>query len=134
MPEIYVNKSFTLRPDQPQYVAMILDKVDGVYVNEAKNAFERFNKESMATVNVTIKKDALDAEKSLLLFTPFENATEALKYFDRIKRAAPGEISWLQASKYSFIIISEANLQLLKTNKDLPGYKQLINTNFNNRF
>jgi tetratricopeptide (TPR) repeat protein len=133
-PAVFVNKSFTLQPDQQHKVVMILDKVDGVYINEAKNAFVRYNKESMATINVVITKDTLDATKNLLVFTSFENADAALKYFDRIKKAAPVEVSWLQAAKYSFIIISENNLQLLKTNKDLKSYKELINLNFGNRF
>ena len=134
IPAVYINKSFTLSPEKPHYVAMILDKVDGVYVNEAKNAFVRFNKESMATINISISKDTIDATKSLLLFQPFTNATEALKYFDKIKKAASSEVSWLQPAKYSFIIISDDNLQLLKTNKDINSYKQLLNTNFSNKF
>jgi tetratricopeptide (TPR) repeat protein len=134
IPDVYINKSFTLNPEKPHYVAMILDKVDGVYVNEAKNAFVRFNKESMATINVAVSRDTIDAGRSLLLFKQFDNATEALKYFDKIKKAASSEVSWLQAAKYSFIIISEENLLLLKTNKDVTSYKQLINANFGNRF
>ncbi|MEJ7611069.1 MAG: tetratricopeptide repeat protein [Ferruginibacter sp.] len=134
VPDAFVNKSFVLQPDKPHFVVMILEKVDGVYVNEAKNAFGRFNKESMATINVAIARDVFDADRSLLVFTAFDNSTEALKYFDRIKKAAPKEISWLQPSKYSFIIISDNNLQLLKTNKDLTSYRQLINANFGNRF
>ncbi len=133
-PDIYINKSFTLSPDKPHYVAMILDKVDGVYINEAKNAFARFNKGSMATINVGILKDTLDATKSLLLFQPFENAEAALKYFDRIKKAATSEVSWLQPAKYFFIIIADDNLLLLKSNKDIIGYKQLLNANFGNKF
>ena len=113
---------------------MILDKVDAVYVNEAKNAFVRFNKESMATINVTILRDTIDATRSLLLFQPFANATEALKYFDKIKKAATSEVSWLQPAKYSFIIISNDNLLLLKSNKDISSYKQLLNINFGNKF
>ena len=134
IPDVYVNKAFTLQPEKPHFVAMILDKVDGVYVNEAKNAFARFNKESMTTINVAISKDTLDASRSLLLFMPFENATEALKYFDKVKKAAGSEVSWLQPAKYSFIIISNDNLMLLKTNKDITSYRQLINANFGNRF
>jgi len=134
IPNVYINKSFTLQPESPHYVAMVLDKVDGVYVNEAKNAFTRFNKGSMATINVSITKDTIDVSRSLLLFKSFDNATEALKYFDKIKKAAPAEVSWLQPGKYSFIIISEENLLLLKTNKDISSYKQLINANFGNRF
>ena len=134
IPLIYKNKSFTLSPEQPHYVAMILDKVDAVYVNEAKNAFVRFNKESMATINISIAKDTIDAARSLLLFQPFANAAEAMKYFDKIKKASSSEVSWLQPSKYSFIIISNDNLMLLKTNKDISSYKQLLNSNFGNKF
>ena len=134
LPQVYVNKSFTLQPDAPHYVVMILDKVDAVYVNEAKNAFTRYNKGSMATLNVVISRDAIDAEKALVVFKPFDNAEGALKYFDKIKKAAPSEVSWLQPAKYSFIIISESNLQLLKANKDISSYKQLLNANFGNRF
>jgi tetratricopeptide (TPR) repeat protein len=134
VPDVYKNKNFELKPESPHYVVMILDKVDGVYINEAKNAFVRFNKGSMETINTTIKRDTLDAQKALLIFTPFENAAAAIKYFDKIKRAAPSEVSWLQAAKYSFIIISETNLQLLKTNKDIAAYKQLLNANFGNKF
>ena len=131
---VFINKSFTLSPDKPHFVAMILDKVDNVYVNEAKNAFVRFNKESMSTINVSITRDTIDATRSLLLFQTFANATDALKYFDKIKKAANTEVSWLQPGKYSFIIISNDNLQLLKTNKDITSYKQLLNTNFGNKF
>jgi tetratricopeptide (TPR) repeat protein len=134
VPEVYKNKNFELKPESPHYVVMILDKVDGVYINEAKNAFTRYNKGSMETINTTIKRDTIDAQRTLLLFSPFENAASAIKYFDKVKRAAPNEVSWLQAAKYSFIIISEENLQLLKTNKDIASYKQLLNSNFGNKF
>ena len=134
IPPVYINKSFTLSPEKPHYVAMILDKVDGVYVNETKNAFVRFNKGSMSTINVSILKDTIDASRSLLLFQPFANAAEALKYFDKIKKAATSEVSWLQPAKYSFIIISADNLLLLKANKDIITYKQLLNNNFGNKF
>jgi tetratricopeptide (TPR) repeat protein len=134
VPEVYKNKNFELKPESPHYVVMILDKVDGVYINEAKNAFVRYNKGSMETINTIIKRDTLDAQRTLLLFSPFENAAAAIKYFDKVKRAAPNEVSWLQATKYSFIIISEENLQLLKTNKEISSYKQLLNSNFGNKF
>ncbi len=128
------NASFSIQPELKHYVVMLLDKVDGVYINEAKNAFTRFNKESYLTQNVAVARDTVDAQRVLLLFSPFEDAEAALKYFDKIKKAAPNEVSWLQANKYSFFIISENNLQLLKTNKDLDGYRQLLNSTFGNKF
>jgi tetratricopeptide (TPR) repeat protein len=133
-PEVYVNKSFVLQKDKPHFVAMVLDKVDAVYITEAKNAIDRFNRGSMETINIVIKKDTISTDKALLLFSSFENTDVAMKYFDKIKRAAPSELSWLQAAKYSFIIIADDNLKLLKTNKDLPSYKELLNKNFGNKF
>lgn len=133
-PAKFINGAFTLHADKPQYVAMILDKVDGVYINEAKNAFNRFNKESYYTQNIVITRDAIDGERTLLLFSPFEDAEKAIAYYDKIRKAAPGEVSWLQASKYSFMIISDDNLQVLKQHKDLPAYIQLLKNNFDNKF
>ncbi|HMJ47135.1 MAG TPA: hypothetical protein VK498_07375, partial [Ferruginibacter sp.] len=121
-------------PNKPHSVIMVLNKGEPVYVNEAKNAFSRFNRESMATQSVVINKDALDADRTMLIFTPFEDAITAIKYFDRIKKAAPSEVSWLQPAKYTFLIISENNMQVLKTNKDIDGYRKLLNANFGNKF
>lgn len=126
--------AFTFEPEKPHYVMMILDKVDGVYINEARNAFLRYNREKFYNQTINITKDQLDTDKALLLFAQFEDADAAVLYYDKIKKAAPAEVSWLQASKYSFIIISESNLQLLKTNKDLRTFKALMNSQFGNRF
>ena len=51
-----------------------------------------------------------------------------------IKKAAPTEVSWLQANKYSFLVISEKNLQLLKTNKDIDTYKVLLKNQYPGKF
>jgi outer membrane protein assembly factor BamD (BamD/ComL family) len=128
------NAGFSIQPELKHYVVMLLNKVDGVYINEAKNAFTRFNKGSYLTQAIVVSRDTLSVERTLLLFSPFDDAETAIKYFDKVKKAAPGEVSWLPANKYSFFIISENNLQLLKTNKDLDGYRQLLNSTFGNKF
>jgi outer membrane protein assembly factor BamD (BamD/ComL family) len=125
---------FVMAVNAPHHVLMILDKVDQVYVTEAGNAFNRYNRENYYGQTININKDVLDAERSLLVITPFVDAATALLYYDKIKRNAAAEISWLPANKYSFIIITDENLELLKSNKNLPGYKALLNTQFPNRF
>ncbi len=126
--------SFSIRPELKHFVVMLLDKVDYTYINEAKNAFTRYNRSSYLTQNIKVDRDTIDAQRTILLFSNFEDAETALKYFDKVKKAAPDEVSWLPANKYSFFIISEDNLQLLKTNKDLEGYRKLLNGIFGNRF
>jgi len=125
---------FVMAPASPHLVMMVLDKVDGVYVNEAKNAFDRYNKENFYGQPITISKDAVDAEHAVLLISSFPTADAALVYYDKIKRSAAREISWLPAHKYSFIIITNDNLQVLKSNKNFAAYKTLLNTQYPNRF
>ena len=128
------NGTFTLSLTSPHYVLMILDKVDPVYVNEAKNALARYNNEKFYGQPIVINKDVLDATRSLLIISSFPDANAALQYYGKIRNDAASEMSWLPAAKYSFVIITEENLQLLKTNKDITGYKALLNTQYPKRF
>jgi hypothetical protein len=124
---------FKWQPDKPHFVVMILKEVDPVYVNEAKVAFQRFNS-SNSFSSKNIVKDTLNSKNNLLVFSSFENAEDATNYLDKIKKAAPAQISWLAASKYSFIIIHEENLNKLKSNKDLETYKKLLNNQYPGKF
>ena len=108
-------------------VIMLMDKVDGTYVNESKNAFARYLSDYFRDVQITITKDAIDKDYALLVFSSFANADEALQFLNKIKKAAPDEISWLPANKYSFLLIDNDNLQRLKATKDIAGYKKLLN-------
>ncbi|MFZ4058939.1 MAG: tetratricopeptide repeat protein, partial [Ferruginibacter sp.] len=129
-----VSGPFTFVETAPHFVLMVLDKVDGTYINESKNAFTRFCNENFRQAQLQVEKDALDQEKSLLVFSSFADAAVAMDFYTRVKRAAPEEVSWLPASKYSFLIISAANLELLKANKNIEGYKLLLKKQYPNQF
>ena len=129
-----VSGAFTLVLNAPHFIVMILDKVDPVYVNEARNAFNRYNNENYYGQTIQINKDILDADHNLLVISSFADATAAMEYYDKIKKAAGSEVSWLPANKYSFVIITNDNLQVLKTNKNITEYKKLLNTQYPNRF
>ena len=133
LPPSMVSGTFKWQADKEHLVVMMLDNVDIVYINEAKNAFSRYNRGNNYS-KVIINKEVYNPQKTFLLFSVFENATDAVAYCDKIKKAAPTEMSWLQASKYSFMIISNENLQLLKTNKDLDGYKKLLNNQYPGKY
>ena len=125
---------FVMAPGSPHQVMMILDKVDGMYVNEAKNALDRYNRENYYGQPIQVNKENLDADRNLLLIASFPDAEAALQYYDKIRREARNELSWLPATKYSFLIITAQNLELLKGNKNIIGYKTLLNTQYPNRF
>ena len=83
---------------------------------------------------IVVTKDAIDKDFSILVFTSFANADAALEFLNKVKKAAPEEVSWLPAAKYSFIIISDDNLHLLQTNKKLQDYKDLLNKQYPGKF
>ncbi len=128
------NAEFTFDPLEPQDVLMVLTKVDPVYSSEARNAFNRYNSQSYSTNKIEIVKDTLDSARTLLVFSNFVDAAEAIKYRDNLKQAAPVQISWLPAQKYAFYIISDSNLQLLKENKNLQSYIDLLNKKYPGKF
>ncbi|MEO8415583.1 MAG: tetratricopeptide repeat protein [Ginsengibacter sp.] len=128
------NTTFIIDPLAVQNVMMVLTKVDPVYSSEARNAFNRYNREKFYPQVIDITKDTLDKERTLLVFSQFETADEAIKYMDKLKRAAPAEISWLPAGKYSFYIISGTNLDLLKENKNLQSYIDLLSKKYPGKF
>ncbi|MGN6435955.1 MAG: hypothetical protein ACTHMM_05450 [Agriterribacter sp.] len=113
------------------YVVIVLNKVDIVYVNEAKNAFSRYNRETFYGQPIEIAVEPLDDNNKLLLMSGFADAASAIQYLERTKKVAGSQVvPWLAADKYSFTIISEPNLQVLKDKKDLQQYKNFVETNY----
>jgi tetratricopeptide (TPR) repeat protein len=128
-------KGFSFIPTDPQYVVVLMDKVDEVYASEGRNAFNRYNRERFNNQPITMGSLKLDDRFNLVLQGPFNDAKAAVDYLDKVRPVAGSRIlPWLSADKYSFIIISTANLDLLKTNKDMTAYKQLLKQAFPEKF
>jgi tetratricopeptide (TPR) repeat protein len=133
-PPVVKNLTFTFDPLSTQNIIMVLTKVDPVYSSEAKNALTRYNKENFYATPIVVTKDTLDKDRTLLVFSEFETADAAMKYLIKVKHDAPSEISWLPPTKYSFYIISAGNLELLKENKKLQSYIDLLNKKYPGKF
>lgn len=130
-----IKSVYTIEPRKPQYVAFIMDKVDPVYVNEARNAFNRYNRDYYNSKTIELSNLSLTDNEKLLLFKGFDNMNEALAYMQKAKAAAASEIvPWLSTGKYSFIILSDANLDLLKNKKDIPEYKSFLQQSLPSQF
>jgi outer membrane protein assembly factor BamD (BamD/ComL family) len=130
-----MNSVFGLNPDAPHSVAIIMTKVDPVYVNEARNAFDGYNKENFYNKQLTAENSSLNDTVKMLVIGSFPTDQEALTYLNSAKALAPRQIvPWLPAGKYTFLIISGANLQLLLTNKDLNAYYQFLSTAYPGKF
>ena len=130
-----VVSPFNHTPDGAHFVVLVLTKVDNVFVNEAKNAFFRYSRENYINKLMTTELVNIDTDNKLLLMSPFKNANEAIAFIDRAKPVTATEIiPWLKGGRYSYLVITEKNLDLLKANKDIENYKNFINQYFPGKF
>jgi outer membrane protein assembly factor BamD (BamD/ComL family) len=128
-----VNYSST--PDAPHYVVVVLNKVDPVFVNEARNAFAGYNRDTYYNKQMTAELVDVDADNRLLLISPFKNAQEAMDYVELTRPVTASQIvPWLKGGKYFYSIITERNLEVLKNSKDMDKYKQFLDKNFPGKF
>jgi tetratricopeptide (TPR) repeat protein len=119
--------TYVFNASDQQFVSILLNKVDPVYINETRNAFNRYNKANFYNQKIDITSSKLNDSLNMVLLGPFPDAASAMVYVDKVKPNAPGVIiPWLKPEKYSFTIISQPNLDILNDTKDINGYKTLI--------
>ena len=133
LPPTFISGPFKWQPGKKHKVLMVLDRVDGVYVTEARTAFLRYNRQ-IKMDSLTIVKDVLDANRTLLIFGDLENAEDALQYFQQIKKSAAKEVPWLQANKYSFWIMTQDNINAWKGGGKIEEYKVLLDRFYPDKF
>ena len=120
-------KTYVFNASDQQFVAILLNKVDPVYANETRNAFNRYNQINFYNQKINSTSSKVNDSLNIVLLGPFSDAASALIYVDKVKPNAAGSIiPWLKPDKYSFTIISQPNLDILNDTKDLQGYKSLI--------
>ncbi len=124
---IISNNTFNFNPADTQYVVVVLDNVDPIFATEARNAFNRFNQERYSDRQIAIYNRKINNQYQLLMFGPFANASDAIGYIDKTRPVTASRIvPWLAADKFSFLIISEPNMNVLINNQDLTGYRNFL--------
>ncbi len=132
---VSASPSFGFDSEAPHYVIILLTKVDPIFVNEAKNAFSRYNRDTYYNKQMQAELIEIDTDNRVLLISPFKNAADALTYIDQTSPKTASEIiPWLKGGKYSYSIITEKNLEILKNNKDIDKYKQFLDKNIPGKF
>jgi hypothetical protein len=117
--------TYTFNLANPHYAVIWLKKVDGVFANETKNSYTRYNREKFYNQPLAITNNKINDSTTLVLIGPFNDGLAASEYISKIKPVAASRITpWLQGDKYSFIVISTNDLQVLVTKKDVEAYLQ----------
>jgi hypothetical protein len=134
LPETIKN-DYQFNPADTQYVGILLNKVDDIFITETRNAFNRYHQTTSQFTRLRLQTNRLDEQRVLLITGPFLNAGEALDYLDKTKPAARSRIvPWLQADKYSFGFFSNNNLTLLLERKDWEVYQAFLKNIFPDKF
>ena len=129
------DSSYGFNPAEPQYLVILFNKVDPVFTNEARTAFNRYNMEFNSDKKINLTSFTLSADYGFLLIGPFNNAEAANGYFDQIRPVVSSRIiPWLTRNKYSFSIISESNLSIIKNKKNVPAYTSFIHQYFPDKY
>ena len=127
--------AYSFDASAPHYVVIVLNKVDPVFVNETKNAFSRYNRDTYYNKQMQAELIEIDNENKLLLISPFKDAADAVAYIDQTRpKTATEIIPWLKGGKYSYSIITEKNLEVLKNSKDIDKYRQFLDKNVPGKF
>ena len=117
--------AYSFNVEAPHAVVIVLTKVDPVYVSESRNAFNRYNLEKYYNIKIDITNQPLNDSVKLVVMSGFDNAGVAREYMEKTQAIAATQIvPWLPAGKYSFILISTQNIEVLKTKQDLNEYRK----------
>ncbi|HEY1113359.1 MAG TPA: hypothetical protein VGE66_07345 [Chitinophagaceae bacterium] len=129
------NSTFAFRADLPHSAVVVLSKVDVVFGNETRNAFNRYNREKYYNQPLQGNLVTLNDDTKLLVISNFTNAQSAIDYVQTAKAVAASQIvPWLKADKYSFSIISEDNLKIVTETKDFAAYQKFLDQNLPVKF
>ncbi|MBX2930884.1 MAG: hypothetical protein KF781_02925 [Chitinophagaceae bacterium] len=121
------DNAFTFAPAEPQYIMVVFNKVDNLFVREARDAFAQFHRQKFYNKKIDIIQYPIDADNTILLLGIFDNTEKALEYYNITKpQAVTRFISFIPANKYRFSMISNANFTTLKENKKLDEYIDFI--------
>jgi tetratricopeptide (TPR) repeat protein len=121
---------FVFKAEDKHFVMLLLNRVDPVWGNEAKNAFNIYNRNTYYNKLFDISLVEISGEYKTLLIGNFDNAQAAAEYVRSARPIAASQIiPWLKGDKYTFSVISAANLEILKQHKDVNVYRQFIEKN-----
>lgn len=129
-----IEMAYVYNATDPYTVLMYFDEVDPVYLTEARTAYQRYNSSSFGGQNIPLKIYEGDKDNTWMEMGLFSDVTTALGYMEEWKKNARQIVPWLPELKYNFVIISDRNLEMLKTRKNMEEYKTFLRQYIKDKF
>jgi outer membrane protein assembly factor BamD (BamD/ComL family) len=129
-----IEMAYVYNATDPYTVLMYFDEVDPVYLTEARTAYQRYNSSSFGGQNIPLKLYEGDKDNTWMEMGVFSDVTTALGYMEEWKKNARQIVPWLPELKYNFVIISDRNLEMLKSRKNMEEYKTFLRQYIKDKF
>ena len=129
-----IEMAYIYNATDPYTVLMYFDEVDPVYLTEARTAYQRYNSSSFGGQNIPLKIYEGDKENTWMEMGQFSDVTTALGYMEEWKKNARQIVPWLPELKYNFVIISDRNLEMLKSRKNMEEYRTFLRQYIKDKF
>ncbi len=134
-PKLPVTNLFNRHSEQAHFVVIVLTNVDPVYVNETKNAFDRYHREKYYNQPMNVTITSLSDTVKLVSIRGMANEAAAMEYIEKAKALAEKDIiPWMKKENYYFMPVAEENLNLLLDSSNLPAYRSFLQQIFPNQF
>jgi outer membrane protein assembly factor BamD (BamD/ComL family) len=132
--EAFIDMVYVFNPSEPYLMLVIFEEIDQVYRSEARIAFQRYNSKARGAEDLVVQlHEPTDAPRWLEIGL-FPAMASSLGYYDETIANIKTIIPWLGSDKYQMLIISERNLETLKTRKDISEYLLFIRQYIKNKF
>lgn len=132
--DVKFETAYIYNASEPYVVMIYFDKVDPIYISEAKIAFDRYNASSHSSETIKVNIFEGDGIVGWMDLGPYPDVASVLSYFDELKQNSRQIIPWLATDKYSFLLISQTNLEILKQRKNIEEYKLFIRQYIKDKF
>lgn len=120
---------YNIKANEKQVVAIILERIDPAYVNEVSYTLTHSSMLNREEDEVTVSKKKIRENLWLVeLSSPsFTNMQKSYEYIQYIRPLLQNNlVTWLDAGKYSFISVSEANLKEIEKTQDAQLYLKVL--------
>ena len=129
------SKGFVFEPQTTHGVALLLEKADIAYVSEARYSLNRYNGRNHPTLGLEAEKLSVSRELDIVLVKSFPNLSSAMEYLETVRTEARKTIiPWMPPTMYTLVPMTEANLEVLKRDQNLPAYLAFIRDNLPGKF
>lgn len=129
-----VSMVYIYNTNEPYYMLLVFEDIDQVYRSEARIAFQRYNDKARGGEDITLQLYEPSDGSRWLEIGPFPAMASSLGYYDEAVANIKSIIPWLATDKYQLMIISEKNLEIFKTRKDISEYLLFIRQYIKGKF